>query len=165
MTAQWIEVDGEVIRAIQDAAEPFVDNPNRVLRRLLGLPPIDNDRTAALPTGNPRAPRGSILPLPDYEVPILLAISEAGGSAARSLVLDALRVSLDDQLTDLDREPLGTGRARWEARADQARTRLLQRGYLERSLSGIWQLSEAGREYLDRRLKSKVADERRRAAE
>ena len=88
--AQWIEVDGEVIGAIKDAAEPFLDNPNRVLRRLLGSPTIDNDRTAPLPSSIPRVPRGSLCPLPEFEVPILLAVSEAGGSASRRAVQGAI---------------------------------------------------------------------------
>ncbi|MGN6588495.1 MAG: winged helix-turn-helix domain-containing protein [Solirubrobacterales bacterium] len=161
--AQWIEVDAEVIGAIKDAAEPFVDNPNRVLRRLLGLPTIDHDRTAPLPSNIPRVPRGALLPLPEFEVPILLAISEAGGSAPRSAVLDAVEVALRDRLTDLDRAPMTSGRIRWQARVDQARNELVKRGLLESSLPGIWRLTEAGTEYLDRRLKSKEAAERRAA--
>lgn len=163
MTAQWIEVDDEVIGAIKDAAEPFVDNPNRVLRRLLGLPTIDNDRTAPLPSSIPRVPRGSILPMPEFEVPILLAISEAGGSAARSAVIDAVGVALTDRLRDLDREPLRSGRLRWQSRVDHVRNGLVKRGLLESDQPGVWKLTEAGIEYLDRRLKSKAAAERRAA--
>ncbi len=163
MTAQWIEVDDEVIGAIKGAAEPFVDNPNRVLRRLLGLPTVDNDRTAPLPSSIPRVPRGSICPLPDFEVPILLAVSEAGGSAPRSAVLDAVEAALEDRLTDLDRKPMTSGRIRWQTRVDQARNRLVKSGFLESSHPGIWKLTEAGVEYLDRRLKSKAAAERRAA--
>jgi hypothetical protein len=161
--AEWIEVDGEVLAAIKDAAEPFVDNPNRVLRRLLGLPTIDNDRTAPLPSSVPRVPRGSILPMPEFEMPILLAISEAGGSAPRSAVIDAVGVALEDHLTDLDRQPLRSGRLRWQSRVDHVRNGLVRRGLLESGQLGIWKLTEAGTEYLDRRLKSKAAAERRAA--
>ncbi len=163
MTTHWIEVDGEVIGAIKDAAEPFVDNPNRVLRRLLGLPTVDNDRTAAVPSSIPRVPRGSLLPLPEFEVPILLSISEAGGSAPRSTVMVSVEMALGDRLTDLDRTPMSSGGMRWRARVDQARNELVKRGLLESSLPGVWKLTEAGIEYLDRRLKSKAAAERRAA--
>lgn len=67
--AEWIEVDGEVLAAIKDAAEPFVDNPNRVLRRLLGLPTIDNDSNCTAAVERSRVPRGSILPMPEFEMP------------------------------------------------------------------------------------------------
>jgi hypothetical protein len=165
MTNHWIEVDGDVIDAIKNAAEPFVDNPNRVLRRLLGLPAIDNDRTAAVPSSIPRVPRGSILPMPEFEVPILFAISEAGGSAARSAVIDAVGVALEDRLTDLDRERLRSGRLRWQSRVDHVRNELAKRGLLESDQPGVWKLTEAGIEYLDRRLKSKAAAAEQRAAQ
>lgn len=161
--AQWIEVDGEVIDAIKGAAEPFVDSPNRVLRRLLGLPAIDNDRTASLPSSIPRVPRGSLCPLPEFELPMLCAISERGGSASRGAVQDAVGRALKDRLTDLDWKPMVSGRIRWEARVDQARNELVKRGLLESSLPGVWTLTEAGVEHLDRRLKSKAAAERRAA--
>lgn len=162
--AQWIEVDGEVIDAIKGAAEPFVDNPNRVLRRLLGLPAIEHDRTAPLPSNTPRAPRGALLPLGEFDVPILRAISDAGGSAPRKAVRDAVGMELSDRLTDLDWKPLGSGRIRWEARLDQARNQLIKRGLLESRATGLWTLTEAGADYLDRRLKSKKAAAEREAA-
>jgi hypothetical protein len=163
MTKHWIEVDGEVIDAIKEAAEPFVDNPNRVLRRVLGLPAINDDRTALMPSSVPRAPRGSLLPLTEFDVPILLAISEGGGSAPRQTVMIAVEMALEARLTDLDRTPMSSGGMRWRARVDQARNELVSRGFLESSLPGIWTLTEAGSEYLDRRLKSKEAAERKAA--
>ncbi|TMK57402.1 MAG: hypothetical protein E6G51_06465 [Actinobacteria bacterium] len=164
MTAQWIEVDGDVIDAIKAAAEPFVDNPNRVLRRLLGLPAIDHDRTASLPSSIPRAPRGSLCPLAEFDVPILSAISEAGGSAPRGAVQDSVSRALKDRLSDLDMKPLASGRIRWMARVDQARNLLVKRGLLESATPGLWTLTEAGAEYLDRRLKSRAAAERSEVA-
>lgn len=159
MTNHWIEVDTEVIDAIKNAAEPFVDNPNRVLRRLLGLSPaaIDRDRTALAPTSVPVASKGSLLPLTEYDVPILHAISKAGGSAPRSTVLVEVELALGDRLTDLDRTPTGTGVMRWRSRVDQARNDLVKRGLLESSRPGVWTLTETGIGYLDRRLKSKKA--------
>lgn len=159
MTNHWIEVDSEVIDLIKDAAEPFVDNPNRVLRRLLSLPPaaIDRDRTALAPSSVPRVGRGSLLPLTEYDVPILHAVSEAGGSAPRSTVLIAVELALRGRLTDLDRTPTSTGAMRWRTRVDQARNDLVKRELLESSQPGVWTLTEAGIAYLNRRLKSKKA--------
>jgi len=149
--AQWIEVDGEVLAAIKDAAEPFVDNPNRVLRRLFELPAIEKDGTAAFPAKIARAPRSSLLPLADFELAILRAVSEAGGEASRSKLLEVLGRELDDRLTDLDREPLISGGLRWQTRVDQARNRLVKAGLLRSPYRGVWKLTEAGVEDLDRR--------------
>jgi hypothetical protein len=71
-------------------AEPFVDNPNRVLRRLFELPAIEKDGTAAFPAKIARAPRSSLLPLADFELAILRAVSEAGGEASRSKLVEVL---------------------------------------------------------------------------
>jgi hypothetical protein len=161
---QWIEIDADVLAVIKDAAEPFVDNPNRVVRRLLGLPAIDTDRTALLPASTPRPVRGALLPMPEFEVPILLAISEAGGAAPRPAVIESVGAVLEDRFTEIDRQLLQGGRMRWETRVDQVRVGLAKRGFLDLSNSrGMWKLSEAGVEYLDRRLRSKAAAERREA--
>lgn len=160
--AQWIEVDGEVLAAIKDAAEPFVDNPNRVLRRLFGLPAIEKDGTASFPAKIARAPRSSLLPLHEFELAILRAVSEAGGEASRSKLMEVLEKTLEDRLTDLDREPLLSGKLRWLTRVDQARNRLVERGLLESSHRGIWKLTPAGAEDLDRR---EAASAERRAAQ
>lgn len=163
--AQWIEVDGEVLAAIKDAAEPFVDNPNRVLRRLFGLPAIERDRTAPMPSKIARAPRSSLLPLPEFELAILRAVSEAGGEASRSKLLEVLERALEDRLTDLDREPLISGKLRWQTRVDQARNRLVKAGFLRSPYRGVWKLTLAGAEDLDHRLKSEAAAAERRAAQ
>lgn len=149
--AQWIEVDGEVLAAIKEAAEPFVDNPNRVLRRLFGLPAIEKDSTALMPSKIARAPRSSLLPMHEFELAILRAVSEAGGEAPRSKMMEVLGRSLEDRLTDLDREPLLSGKLRWLTRVDQARNRLVEKGLLESSHRGVWKLTSAGAEDLDRR--------------
>jgi hypothetical protein len=153
MTAasQWIEVDGDVLAAIKDAAEPFVDNPNRVLRRLFELPAIEKDGTAPFPAKIARAPRSSLLPLAEFEVAILLAVADAGGEAPRSKLMEVLRQTLEDRLTDLDREPLISGKLRWQTRVDQARNRLVKAGLLRSPYRGVWKLTLAGAEDLDRR--------------
>lgn len=161
--AQWIEVDGEVLAAIKEAAEPFVDNPNRVLRRLFELPAIEQDSTAPIPAKIARAPRSSLLPLHEFELAILRAVSEAGGEASRSRVLEVLGAALDDRLTDLDREPLISGALRWQTRVDQARNRLVKAGLLRSPYRGVWKLTLAGAEDLDRRLKSEAAGAERGA--
>lgn len=149
--SQWIEVDGDVLAAIKDAAEPFVDNPNRVLRRLFELPPIENDGTAAFPAKIARAPRSSLLPLAEFELAILRAVADAGGEAPRSKLMEVLEQTLEDRLTDLDRERLTSGALRWQSRVDQARNRLVKDGLLESRYGGVWKVTLAGVDDLDRR--------------
>jgi len=144
-----------------------VDNPNRVLRRLLGLPPAasDRDRTALALSSVPRVAKGSLLPLTESDLPILQVISEAVGSASRSTVLVEVEMILRDRLTDLDRTPTSTGVNRWRSRVDLARNELVKRGLLESSRPGVWTITEEGIAYLGRRLKSKKAAAEREAAQ
>ncbi|ETA02730.1 hypothetical protein CcI156_01935 [Frankia sp. CcI156] len=49
-----IEIDDEVFKCLQDQTAPFVDTPNDVLRRVLGLsaPAVAKEPGAARPPGN-----------------------------------------------------------------------------------------------------------------
>jgi len=87
----------------------------------------------------------------EYELPVLRAVSQAGGSAWRSEVKEAVEVAIADRLTALDREPLQNGQIRWENRLGFARLRLAERGYLRSdSRRGLWELTDAGIEELGR---------------
>lgn len=57
-----IEVDGEVYEALQGLAEPFVDDPNSVLRRLLDLQPAEAKASVAAASG--QASPGTTVPRP-----------------------------------------------------------------------------------------------------
>jgi hypothetical protein len=151
---------GNVTLTNQGLSSPKDQNPSAPPTLILG---ILRDRTAPMPSKIARAPRSSLLPLQEFELAILRAVSEAGGEASRSILLEVLGQTLENRLTDLDREPLISGKLRWQTRVDQARNGLVKRGLLESSHPGIWKLTEAGNEYLDRRLKSKAAAERRAA--
>jgi len=156
MSPQWIEIDDEVMAKVQAQAKPFVDSPNDALRGLLGLGPASEGRCAPLPTTEPparpaRAQTGELLPMAEYELPVLRAVSQAGGSAWRAEVRDAVEAALTDQLTVLDRAPLQNGQIRWENRLGFARLRLIERGHLRSgSRRGLWELTDAGIEELGR---------------
>jgi hypothetical protein len=166
MSPQWIEVDGEVIALIKAHAEPFVDSPDAVLRRLLGLKAGSVPRCSQTPADLPpktqaRAGAGELLPMAEYRLPLLRAISRAGGSAGRKQVIDAVEKMLADKLTDLDRARLGSGEVRWCNRLGFARRRLIEQGQLRAdSPRGVWELAEAGIEELGRL--EAIADEERR---
>jgi hypothetical protein len=108
-----IRIDDDVFEELKKHAEPFVDTPNTVLRRLLKLgetgpaemnvaddiseelaqrhsPAVPRTvrqrrRKAARP---PRAKKGSILHESAYELPMLLILSEHVGRAAAREVID-----------------------------------------------------------------------------
>ena len=133
-------------------SESFDDTPNDVIERLLdnlgGL--RDLNGSDALPPKAP-APPGSILPVGDYWLPILSVLSDAGGAAPANDVIDALEERMGDSLNDRDREVLRNGEVRWRNRARFARLRMKERGLLsDTSHRGIWEITDAGRTYLER---------------
>jgi hypothetical protein len=156
VSPQWIEVDDDVMAKVQARARPFVDSPNDALRRLLGLPAAGESNCAPLPSARPpmrpaRAPMGSLLPMAEFELPLLRALSQLGGSASRARVRDAVEPMLAEKLTELDRQSLQSGEVRWENRLGFARLRAIERGHIRPdSRRGLWELTDAGIEELGR---------------
>lgn len=159
MSRLWIEVDEEVMAAIGEGAEAFVDSPNDVLRRRLGLQETARPSCALLPLrrapsyssgrGSERAQTGELLPMAEYELPLLRALSQLGGSGPRWKVKDAVESMLADRLREADRQRLQNGEERWSNRLGFARLRAVERGHIRSdSQRGIWELAEAGIERL-----------------
>lgn len=173
-----IRIDQEVYEALKKQAEPFVDTPNAVLRRLVGLeaastgegiqPAVPKEaprngprrRRGAKSTSKggwsrrraPRAPAGSLLPEEEYIEPLLATLAERGGSAPVREVIEEVGRKLDGKLTPGDRETLASGGIRWRTRVQFVRLRLVEQGLLARNAPrGVWALTEAGRRWLDRR--------------
>jgi hypothetical protein len=158
-----IEVDDDVMDALKRKAEPFVDTPNTVLRRLLLVDrsgasarrPVRSNRSQAKGSKTngkrdkgQRAPTGSILPEQEYLQPLLQVLIEKGGRAPAREVIDEVGRRLNDRLTALDREPVSSGGLRWQNRAQFARLRLIDRGLVKRaSPRGLWEITEKGTEY------------------
>ena len=165
-----IRIDDEVFDELKKHAEPFVDTPNTVLRRLLSLSESSNGaveintaeqttahgggesrrgrqrRRKAKTVRQPRAKTGTILSESEYEVPMLEIISEHGGRAAAREVLDELETRLGSQLTEVDKEELSSGNVRWRNRAQFVRLRLVERGDMVKdSPRGMWEVTEQGR--------------------
>lgn len=140
-----IEIDEAVWNAIKAQAEPLVDDPNSVLRRLLGLGG-DSSNLGTPPGMRPkRAAPGSILSEREYEVPILLELLERGGSGQATEVTDAVGQRLEGKLKKLDYAHLDSGDIRWRNRAQFTRHRLKRRGLIKPdSPRGIWELTAEG---------------------
>jgi hypothetical protein len=177
--APRIDVDDDVYEKLKTVAQPFVDTPNTVLRRLLGLP--GNNQGSEMPTqraatrpvgasrpaqrsrqsrhsasssgkrGRERAPAGSILPEEEYELPLLRTLVEAGGKGPSKDIIEAVGEKLGGRLTPLDRERLKSGGVRWENRIQFVRLRLLDRGLmLKDTPRGVWAITEDGRQHVER---------------
>lgn len=94
-----------------------------------------------------RAPAGSLLPELQYELPLLEALLELGGSAPTSEVVDRLGKELDDKLTEGDRETLSSGEVRWKNRVQFVRLGLIKGGHMMKdSPRGVWEITDAGRQ-------------------
>jgi Mrr N-terminal domain len=177
MRENEIAVDNEVYELLRRNAEPFVDTPNSVLRRLLGLP-SENGRApeggapeatsadgtqprAASSTrrrrrsrgkGAERARPGTILADDAYEIPILDVLDRRGGRAPTREVLDEVGEQLQGQLLPADHESLATGEVRWRNRTQFVRLRLIERGDMVKgSPRGLWEISDQGRDRLANR--------------
>lgn len=155
-----IRIDDELYAYLKEQAEPFVDTPNGVLRRLLELPGRNGDSAdagfeeAAAPKketssksasasspgrssskrrkkgGRKRATRGSLVPQADYELPILKVLDQKGGQAPSREIIDALEPLLADKLKDIDRSKTSSGEIRWRNRAQFVRLSLIEQGQL-----------------------------------
>jgi negative regulator of replication initiation len=169
-----IELDEEIFDFLKTKAEPFVDTPNTVLRRLLGLDSAASRPANVVVTANPsvdtptsrgtkatkktaksakpkrtRAAAGTLLPEERYELPLLKALADAGGLAPYRDVVDAVGRELKDDLLPADFENLNSGAVRWQSRLQFVRLRLIERGYLDKNAPrGVWAITDAGRSAL-----------------
>lgn len=128
----------------------------RVYTHLMSREPGERARLKALVNGervvaiSPPGAAVRVLACTAYELPILRALSERGGSARRGEVRAAVLSEVAGLLGDLDRETLPSGEPRWEARFDKARSNLREQGCLRSdSRRGLWELSDAGIERLE----------------
>jgi hypothetical protein len=87
----------------------------------------------------------------DFYVPILNALVELGGRAKADEVLDRLEEEMEFNARDLHPRPAGIP-VRWMHTAHRARHDLVhEKGFLSASSPrGIWEITDAGRNYLTR---------------
>ncbi len=101
----------------------------------------------------PRLPRGRRTPQTAFRLPILQVLVELGGRARSRQVLERLQHRMRPQLKEVDYQPLrsNVGLPRWRNTAYWARTLLTKEGLLNTQAGyGVWEITEAGREYLRR---------------
>lgn len=172
--APRILIDDEVLALLKSNAEPFIDTPNSVLRRLLGMSAANGSASSQADLGEEeplsvtperqtrqrrrrrtrrpqvkRAQTGTILPDEEYEVPILTILDAHGGRAPTREVLDELGKRLAEQLMPADHETLASGDIRWRNRAQFVRLRLIEGGDMVKgSPRGLWEITDQGRDRL-----------------
>lgn len=119
-------------------------------RLVRGEPTVEERRPGSGRRRSGRPPRGQKVPQRDFYLPILAALEEMGGQGRMKEVLDRVGVMLSDRLSDVDWETLSDGRSiRWRNSAQWARLDMVNQGLLAAdSPSGVWEITEAGREYL-----------------
>jgi hypothetical protein len=159
-----IEIDDDLLDLLKRNAEPFVDTPNDVLRRLLlrakpdttGTAPSIQGKSARRPRAERkqarprrRAPSNALLSERAYELPLLKTLDDAGGRLPTREAVHAVGEAVAGELMPMDHDVLEHGRERWEMRVQFVRLRLVEAGLLERkSPRGVWEISRAGRERL-----------------
>lgn len=144
-----IEIDDEVLAYLEGQARPFVETtPNAVMRRLFDLDKATGGSTEPEDVRTPggRLRKGLLLPEDQYELPLLQSLTELGGGAPMSVVLEALEPKLKDRLTSYDFEIMKDGKTvRWHNRAQFVRFALVKRGDMKSdSPRGMWEISEQG---------------------
>jgi hypothetical protein len=86
-----------------------------------------------------------------YYQPILSVITQLGGSAQMSDVLDKVLAAMKGTLKDVDFVPLASDpdMPRWRNAAQWARNSMVKKGLMKStSRRGIWEISDKGRQWL-----------------
>ena len=122
----------------------------RVYSHLMSRDPRERKRLKALVRGErvlaKEPPLPQILDLAAYEGPIMRALADRGGRAGRKEIVEAVGKALARRHSERDLELLPSGPPRWKARVPKAKTRLVERGWIEAdSARGEWALSRVGR--------------------
>lgn len=147
-----IRIETEVFEALKLLAEPFVDTPSAVIRRLLVEKNLLEPAPAAkktTPAGTNTRVRLALTPQNAYERYLLVSLhGDFGGRGDKRSVTRAVieRMVAQDLIGPAELELVATGETRAENTITWARNALKNRGLLSRaSRRGIWELTEQGR--------------------
>lgn len=121
----------------------------RVYAHMMNRDPAERERLKALVRGERVIAREAPPPRPveliDYERPIVAALAERGGRAARREIVAAVGEAMADRHSECDLEALPSGPPRWKPRIGKVRSRLVRRGWLKAGGGrGDWELTERG---------------------
>ncbi len=153
-----IRIDQDVFEGLQKLAEPFVDSPGSVIRRLLIEKGVVSTiqkkpvpRTAPRQNGPAPAPPSLKLTAQSvYEEFLMTTLDQrfSGGGDKRSVTRAVLeRMVRQGHIGPADLELVATGETKAENTITWARNALKNRGMISRaSRRGIWELTAEGRE-------------------
>jgi len=142
-----IRLDPDVFEGLQKLAQPFVDSPSMVIRRLLEQQGILNKLPAR---AAPRPSAQALTPQSTYERYLLLVLAkEFDGRGHKRDVTHAVvkRMMKEGVIGAADQELVSTGETKAENTLTWARNALKSRGHIDRAAPrGIWELTPTGRE-------------------
>jgi hypothetical protein len=105
-----------------------------------------------------RVSSSALLPEANYRLPILRALSDAGGRMATSEAIAAVGEIVYDQLMAADLELQGN-KPRWQQRIQFTRLRLIDDELMKKdSPRGMWEISEAGEQMVRGSIKSEAVN-------
>ena len=145
-----IRVDQDVFEGLQSLAQPFVDSPPMVIRRLLedrGV--LAKDAQTAPPKAAAGIAPNALTPQPVFEKYLLYILArEFDGQGHKRDVTHAIvkRMMKDGHIGAADQELVSTGETKAENTITWARNALKQRGYISRAARrGMWELTSEGK--------------------
>ncbi len=150
-----IRIEQDVFDGLKQLAEPFVDTPSAVIRRLLAekgilekMPP--RAKPAPAPAPEERALTPVLTPQPVYEQFLLVTLAQDfDGRGDKRGVTQAVieRMVKQGFIAPADLELVATGETRAENTITWGRNALKNRGLIARgSRRGMWELTEEGLE-------------------
>ncbi len=154
-----IRLDPDLYDALKKLAEPFVDTPSSVIRRLLEEKGLLSKRAGVALPHPATNEQDQLSPTPQavYEEFLLKVLDEQfkGRGDKRSVTLAIVeRMQKQKLLRAADLELVATGETRAENAIAWGRNALKERGLLNRhSPRGIWELSAEGRSAARRMLR------------
>ena len=150
-----IELSQASFDMLKELAEPLVDTPDTVIRRLVEAYQADvqGDGAKARSTKNAgtarkivqrdrkRARKGERTPTEEFVAPLVQAVRDAGGKLAAHEAIDRVGELMADRLNEVDLGRLPSGEIRWRNTVRWAAQRLQLQGRLSKNAPyGFWKL-------------------------
>jgi hypothetical protein len=144
-----VRLEADVFEALKKLAEPLVDTPSSVVRRLLEEKGLLDRAMKLKPNSGAGSTASGLTPQLVFEDYLLKVLdTEFGGRGDKRNVTQAVleRMRADGLITAADLELVATGETKAENAVSWGRNALKERGYIAPpSRRGIWELTSMGR--------------------
>ncbi len=152
-----IRIEDDVFEGLKLLAEPFVDSPNTVIRRLLAASTTTANATAKplqlaqykqKDISPPVKTRGALTPQSTYELYLLHCLQKTEGSATKHDATEAVIAMMKSRgfITAADLVKVQTGETKAANTIAWARNALKDRGLISQdSPRGVWALTDEGK--------------------